>query len=88
MLKVLFAILTAAVFTIFAMDNMHRVELGLIVGKPMHVRLFFLLLSAFLVGCFSAAITSLYLRARSKKQKQAAQEAQGDSFFEGPLREK
>ena len=44
MLRVLLAILLAVTATTFAMDNMHHVGLGLIVGGPVHVRLFFLLL--------------------------------------------
>ncbi len=81
MLKVLFAILLAVMATTFAMDNMHRVELGLIVGKPAHVRLFFLLLTSFLVGCFSAMLISLYLSAKSRKQGEMKQDPEDEAFF-------
>ena len=82
MLKLLFVILAAAVGTIFAMDNMQRVELGLIVGRPVHVRLFFLLLTSFLIGCFSAILLNLYLRTNSRKERKGAADAENDEFFD------
>ena len=81
MLKLLAAILSAVMVTVFAMDNLRRVELGLIVGKPVHVRLFFLLLTSFLLGCLSVAIINLYLGAKSKKAKRTTRDAEGDEFF-------
>ncbi len=75
------AILVAVMGTMFAMDNMHRVELGLVMGKPVHVRLFFLLLTSFLVGCFAAMVTSLYINAKSRKPKVAQQDTEEDDFF-------
>jgi len=73
--------LVVVLAAIFAMDNMHRVELGLIVGRAVHVRLFFLLLSSFLFGCISAVLVGLYRRARSKKRRETAQDAESDDFF-------
>lgn len=81
MLRLLFVILAAAMATMFAMDNMQRVELGLIVGRPVHVRLFFLLLTSFLIGCFSAILLNLYLRANSKQERKGAADAEDDEFF-------
>ncbi len=81
MLKVLFAILLAVMATTFAMDNMHRVEFGLIVSQPVHVRLFFLLLTSFLIGCFSAMLISLYLNAKSRKQGDTKQDTEDEAFF-------
>ncbi len=81
MLKVFSAILLAVTATTFAMDNMHRVELGLIIGKPVHVRLFFLLLTSFLVGCFSAMLVSLFLGAKSGKQGETKQDTEDEPFF-------
>ena len=46
MLRILLTVIAAALVTVFAVDNMHRVEVGLVVGRPAHVRLFFLLLTA------------------------------------------
>ena len=83
MLKVLSVVLLAVVATTFAMDNMHHVGLGLIVGGPVHVRLFFLLLTSFLIGCFSAMLMNLYLNARSNNLGEAAQDqdTEEDDFF-------
>ena len=82
MLKVLFVILLAVVAATFATDNMHHVDLGLVVGSPVHVRLFFLLLTSFLIGCFSAMLMNLYLSARSGKQREMPQDTEDDDFFE------
>ena len=81
MLRLLLVILVAAVAATFAMDNMHRVQLGLIVGRPVHVRLFFLLLTSFLVGCFTTVLLSLYLRTQFKKKKETARKTGDDEFF-------
>ena len=72
MLKLLFILFLAALGTTFAIDNMHRVELGLIVGKAVNVRLFFLLLIAFLVGCFTTVLANLYFTLRARKQAATA----------------
>ncbi len=58
MLVLLVVILLAVAATMFAMDNMQRVELGLIVGRPVHVRLFFLLLASFLIGVLLGVLFS------------------------------
>ncbi len=81
MLKLLLATIAAVIATMFAMDNMQRVELGLIVGRPVHVRLFFLLLASFLVGSFSAMVAYLYLGTRRTKEPEAEQKSEDDDFF-------
>ena len=81
MKKLLLAIISAVLVTVFAMDNLRRVELGLIVGKPVHVRLFFLLLTSYLIGCFSAVLISLYLGTKSRKRDTRTRDAEGDEFF-------
>ena len=81
MLRVSSAILLAVAATTFAMDNMHRVELGLVVGKPVHVRLFFLLLTSFLVGCFSAMLIGFCLSTKSGKQGETKQGTEDEAFF-------
>ena len=72
-----------AVITVFAMNNMHRVEMGLIVGRGVHVRLFFLLLTAFLVGCFTAMLANLYISTKSGRRKKTTEdtERESDDFF-------
>ncbi len=81
MLRLLFVVLAAVMATMFAMDNMQRVELGLIVGRPVHVRLFFLLLASFLVGSFAAMVMNLYLNTRFKKGRQTTPATEDDEFF-------
>lgn len=81
MLRLLCAILIAVIVTIFAMDNMHHVELGLFVGQPVHVRLFFLLLISFLVGCSATILMNLYISAKFKKKTEITQDTEEDDFF-------
>ncbi len=81
MLKLLVVIFAAVMATTFAMDNMHRVELGLIVGRPVHVRLFFLLLTSFLIGCFAVMLLTLYRNTRRTPKKVTAPQDEGDDFF-------
>ena len=81
MLRLLCAILIAAIVAIFAMDNMQHVELGLFVGKPVHVRLFFLLLISLLVGCFATIFINLYVSAKHKKKTEITQDTEEDDYF-------
>ncbi|TET34455.1 MAG: hypothetical protein E3J72_14135 [Planctomycetota bacterium] len=81
MVKLLLAVILVAVMTVFAMNNMHRVELGLIIGRPVHVRLFFLLMTSYLLGCFSAILVRLFLNTRTKKKGKAVQETETEGFF-------
>jgi hypothetical protein len=80
-LKVLLIMLLAAAAATFAMDNMHHVGLGLIVGEPVYVRLFFLLLTSFLVGCFTTMLMHLCLNARARRHEQTPQDAEDEAFF-------
>ena len=81
MLRISLVVLLAVTATTFAMDNMHHVDLGLVVGRPASVMLFFLLLTSFLVGCFLATLMGLYLRTKSEKQGEAAQGTEKEDFF-------
>ncbi len=81
MLKVSFVILLTVMASTFAMDNMHHVDLGLVLGSPVSVRLFFLLLTSFLVGCLLATLMNLYLGAKSEKQGEVAQKTEEEDFF-------
>ncbi len=81
MLKLLVAVLVAAAVAAFAMDNLHRVEFGLIVGRPTHVRLFFLLLTSYLLGCFTTMIVNIYIGMKAKKKEKAGHAADKDGFF-------
>ena len=81
MLRILLTVIAAALVTVFAVDNMHRVEVGLVVGRPAHVRLFFLLLTSFLIGSFVAMFIGLYLRTATGRKKNAAQDTDDEEFF-------
>ena len=81
MLVLLVVILLAVAATMFAMDNMQRVELSLVVGRPVHVRLFFLLLVSFMLGCFSVMLVNLYRRAKPAKKRDKTSDAEEDDFF-------
>ncbi len=80
MLKLFLVIIAAVLTTTFAMDNLHRVELGLIVGRPVHVRLFFLLLTSFLAGCFLVMLMNVYRSTRPKRKRETARD-EDDDFF-------
>jgi uncharacterized integral membrane protein len=80
-LKVLFIMLLAATAATFAMDNMHHVGIGLIVGGPVYVRLFFLLLTSFLSGCFITMLMHLFLSARARRHNQPVQDVVEDEPF-------
>jgi uncharacterized integral membrane protein len=83
MLKLIIAALLAVVVAVFAMDNMHPVELGCVAGKPVNVRLFFLMLTSFLVGCMATTIVNLYLGTKTKRAVEGtAGETEGVYFSE------
>jgi len=79
-LVLLVVIVLAVVATIFATDNMQRVELSLVLGRPVHVRLFFLLLTSFLLGCFAVMLMNLYRRTKPAKRKEKVRD-EDDDFF-------
>lgn len=81
MLVLLLFILLAVAATLFAMDNLQRVELGLVLGRPVHVRLFFLLLTSFLLGCFSTLLVNLYRHAKPAKIRKKTPADEEDDFF-------
>ncbi|MHC4199121.1 MAG: hypothetical protein ACYSU0_03955 [Planctomycetota bacterium] len=81
MLKVTLVILLTVMASTFAMDNMHHVDLGLVVGSPVSVRLFFLLLTSFLVGCLLATLMNFYIGAKSEKPAEVEQKTEEEDFF-------
>ena len=72
---------------LFAWSNTHHVEVGLVFGRPVHVRLIFLLLTTFLVGHFTAVMLHVYVRTRTsakvkrEKARQEASDQDDDEFF-------
>lgn len=79
MFRLLLAIVSTVMAVTFVVANTHRVQLSLIFGPPVEVRLIFLLMSIFLlgivVGAFLRMLRALSLRRhvsqhlRSKKKK-------------------
>lgn len=50
MTKLALTVLATIVIVVFAISNSHHVDLSCGVGKPVEIRLIFLLLTAFIVG--------------------------------------
>lgn len=50
MIKLALAVLATIVIVVFCISNSHHVDLSCGVGKPIQIRLIFLLLSAFIIG--------------------------------------
>ena len=80
-------LLAGVVLLLFAWSNTHHVEMGLIFGRPTHVRLIFLLLTTFLLGYFTAVLLNIYVRTRIKtkarhlKMAEDAPEDEENDFF-------
>ena len=88
MQRLLLLILIGLVLVLFAWSNTHHVEVGLIFGRPVHVRLVFLLLTTFLVGHFTAVLLNVYVRSRikaSERREQMMEGAHGDEDDESFL---
>jgi len=86
--RLLLILIACLVLVLFCWNNSHHVEVGLIFGRPVHVRLVFLLLTTFLIGHFTAVLLSLYMRFRIKarvEREKTAQNAQSDEDDEFSL---
>ena len=73
---------------LFAWSNTHHVEMGLVFGRPVQVRLVFLLLTTFLVGHFTAVLLNVYVRTRiraSERREKMTEGAHGDEDDESFL---
>jgi len=87
MRKLLLIVVAGALVLLFALNNTHRVEMSVIFGRPLHVRLVFLLLSTFLIGHFSAVLINVYVRtkigstAKRAEKRDRSHDAEEDEFF-------
>ena len=83
MIRLLIFFLMIVLIALFAMDNMQHARLGLIIGEQVHVRLFFLLLTSFLLGALSAVLLGFYntTRSKSKNKLVVQKETEDDEFF-------
>jgi uncharacterized integral membrane protein len=64
MQKLLLIVVAGILVLLFALNNTHRVEMSVIFGTPVHVRLVFLLMTTFLIGYFTAVLVNIYVRTR------------------------
>jgi len=69
--KLFFAFLVTVTVVVFAIDNLHSVRVGLIVGPQFEVRLFFLLATVFLLGCVTTVLVQLYGEAAARSRRDA-----------------
>jgi uncharacterized integral membrane protein len=87
MRKLLLILVAGALVLLFALNNTHHVEMSLIFGTPVHVRLVFLLLTTFLIGHFSAVVLNLYLRTKTNsganraERRETSSDSEEDEFF-------
>ena len=75
MRKLVIALVAATVVVVFAMDNMHHVEMGHVVGGIVRVRLFWLMLCSFLAGCFLTTVANMYINSKAKSEGETEREA-------------
>ena len=67
MIKLISAVLFTIIVVAFSMANAHHIELSVIFGKPVEIRLIFLLASSYALG---AVTTMFYTMVRQLKRKQ------------------
>ena len=70
MVKLLLIIIAVVLAVVFAIDNMHRVTIGFIAGPPVEMRMFFVIMTAFLGGILSTLLLGMYWRTLSSKRKE------------------
>jgi len=72
-------VLATAAVVAFTLVNVHHVEMGLVFGQPVRIRLVFLLLIAFSAGSICTLITQQVLEIRHKARvRQVAEETKRD----------
>jgi len=69
MVRSLVFFVAVLLIVLFAISNMHPIQLRLFAGEPVNVRLFYLVLFSFLIGIVSASYFFLMLRYHDKKKK-------------------
>lgn len=68
MVRLVVAVALTVAFVSFAMGNTHHVTLSFVVGKPVRVRMIFLLLSTFLIGVTFSMFVALVKKARLRRR--------------------
>jgi len=68
MVRLALAVIATIAIVAFVISNSHHVDLSLAVGKPVEIRLIFLLLCAFIIGMIVPVFFRLVHRLDSEKQ--------------------
>ena len=66
--RLMLAIVAMVVFVAFSLSNTHHVELSFVLGKPVHIRLIFLLAIAFVAGTVSTLFYQMLLENSRRAQ--------------------
>lgn len=72
MTQLIASVITTIALVVFSMDNTHQVQMNAVVGEPVHIRLIFLLVIAFVTGTVATLFMQLIARIsyRAKLQQQ------------------
>ena len=73
MVKSIIAFITVVVIVLFALSNVHHIQLHFITGNPFDVRLIYLVLFSYMTGVLSA--TYFFVLSRFHARKKARVEA-------------
>lgn len=68
MVRLLIAILVTVGAVVFIMANTHDVELDVVFGTPVRIRLIFLLLSTFILGVVVSSLFGMIAKLRLKRR--------------------
>ena len=68
MIKLIFAVLFTIVLVAFSMANAHHIELSVIFGKPIEIRLIFLLATSYTLGAVSSTIFTMVRQLKRKQE--------------------
>ncbi len=68
MMRLFLAILVTVLTVVFIMANTHDVELDVVFGTPVRIRLIFLLLSTFILGVVVSSLFGMVAKVRFKRR--------------------
>lgn len=68
MVRLFLAIVVTVLTVVFIMANTHDVELDVVFGSPVRIRLIFLLLSTFILGMVISSLFGMVARVRFKRR--------------------
>lgn len=84
MWRLLTTIIGTAAVVAFAVANTHHVEMSIVIGAPIRVRLIFLLMSTFAVGSFATVLCWQIMALRNRLAERRARTAASQDFVEQP----